>query len=254
MFGACGRVAGKPSPKAARSEPPRSRLRVLAPLFACLIALLEVMLPGIVLLGRDAGASAADRVKSGTGFFVSGDGFLLTSAHVVSGCPRVSVWAADRTAHPAYLIAVERRHDIALLWAGGGVSSHPAATLLLPPRQGEPVLTIGYGVLTSQPLRPVLVHGTVLGSAVADSGSRVLMIRARLQAGTSGGPVLAADGSLLGMVIGRDEADPDLGVAIPNEDIEALLSRYGLALGRREPSAQARDLLPAISVLVQCAS
>lgn len=207
-----------------------------------------------MLLGIEAGSGAAGRVKSGTGFFVSGDGFLVTSAHVVTGCPRISVWAADGTEHPGYMIAAERRPDIALLWAGGGISRHPAAAVLLAPRRGEPVLTLGYGVVASEPLRPVLAHGTVLGDAVAASGSRVLMIRARLRAGTSGGPVLAADGSLLGMVIGRDEADPDLGVAIPNEDIAALLSRYGLALGHREAAARARDLLSAISVLVQCTS
>ena len=65
--------------------------------------------------------------------------------------------------------------------------------------------------------------------------------------------MLASDGSLVGMIIGRDEANPDLGVAIPSGDIEALLSAYGIVLPSRDPAGSARDFLGAISALIQCA-
>ena len=64
--------------------------------------------------------------------------------------------------------------------------------------------------------------------------------------------MLAGSGSLLGMIIGRDEEHPELGVAIPREDIEALLSAYGITLPRRDPEATAPDFLGAISMLIQC--
>ena len=74
------------------------------------------------MLARSAApgeGAAAGRVKSGTGFFVSPDGFLVTSAHVVAGCRDVSVLDHDGTAHPGYVIASDRRLDLALLWAEG---------------------------------------------------------------------------------------------------------------------------------------
>jgi S1-C subfamily serine protease len=210
----------------------------------------------LLLLGsaRMAAGQSAERVKSGTGFFVSDDGFLVTSAHVVSGCPLLTVWNAGGTERPAHLIAADRRRDIALLWVDGAGSRLPATFAPLPPHAGDPVFTLGCGVVADEPLHPVLAQGTLLGSGTARSGNRVLTIRARLRAGTSGGPVLANDGSLVGMVIGRDEHDPNLGVAVPDDEIAGLLSHYGIALVPRHGAANAANRLIAISVLVQCAS
>ena len=201
----------------------------------------------------DGDGAAAGRVKSGTGFFVSRDGFLVTSAHVVSGCGDLSVWAADGSERRSYVIAANPRLDVALLWADGGRLGHSAvASHGPPPRTGEEVFTLGFGVIATTPLHPVLVEGPLLGDSTARPGNRVLMIRARLHAGNSGGAVLAGDGSLLGMIIGRDEAHPDLGVALPSADIEALLSTYGIVLPQRDPAGNARDFLGAISALIQC--
>ena len=196
-------------------------------------------------------ATAADRVKSGTGFFVSRDGFLVTSAHVVAGCPHVSVWRADGRERPSYVVAADARHDVALLWVDGG-AAQPAVAADALPRPGEDVFTLGFGVSATRPLHSVVSAGTLLGDSRAQPGNRILVIRARLHAGNSGGAVLVGDGTLVGMVIGRDEADPGLGVAIPLDDIEALLAAYGIALPQHAAARGARDYLAAISVLIQC--
>ncbi|HVB16860.1 MAG TPA: serine protease [Stellaceae bacterium] len=200
----------------------------------------------------DGDGAAAGRVKSGTGFFVSRDGFLVTGAHVVSGCRDLSVWASDGSERRSYVIAADPRLDVALLWADGRRLGQSAVASHGPPRTGEEVFTLGFGVFATTPLRPLLVEGSLMGDSTALPGNRVLMIRARLHAGNSGGAVLAGDGSLVGMIIGRDEAHPDLGVALPSADIEALLSTYGIVLPQRDPTGNARDFLGAISALIQC--
>jgi S1-C subfamily serine protease len=207
------------------------------------------------MLARSAApddGAAAGRVKSGTGFFVSRDGFLVTSAHVIAGCRDVSVLEHDGTARPGYVIASDRRLDLALLWAEGRVSRYSAVATGAPAQVGAEVFTLGFGVIATEPLRPVLSEGAVVGDRTARPGNRILVIRAKLHAGNSGGAVLAGSGSLLGMIIGRDEEHPELGVAIPREDIEPLLSAYGIALPRRDPEATAPDFLGAISMLIQC--
>jgi hypothetical protein len=74
-----------------------------------------------------------------------------------------------------------------------------------------------------------------------------------LRAGNSGGALIGADGSLLGMVIGRDEARREMGVAIPTGDIEAMLSAHRIPLPSASPKpGTAQALLSAISVLIQC--
>jgi S1-C subfamily serine protease len=221
------------------------------------LALLLAPDPAGSALARSPGAderSATGRVKSGTGFFVSPDGFLVTSAHVVSGCRDVSVWQSDGTEHPGRLLAVDRRLDVALLWADGLFLEQSAMVTRARPVPGGPVVTLGYGVIASKPLRPVLVEGWLVGNRPGLPGNRFVIIRARLHAGHSGAALLAGDGSLLGMVVGREEERPELGVAIPKDDIEALLSAYGITLPQRDPAPNPRDFLGAISVLIQCSS
>jgi S1-C subfamily serine protease len=198
--------------------------------------------------------SAAGRVKSGTGFFVSRDGFLVTSAHVVTGCQSLSVWGPNGSQRPSYVVAYDRFRDVALLWMEGVSVSQPAMVTRMSLQAGEEVVTLGYGVIATQPLTPVLVAGALIGDRTARPGNRIVVIRARLHAGNSGGAVLAGDGSLVGMVVGRDEENPEFGVAIPREDIEALLSGYGIRLPKQAPAPNARDFLGAISVLIQCSS
>jgi S1-C subfamily serine protease len=216
-----------------------------------------LLLAASLAAAADAGSPAADgavpgRVKSGTGFFVSRDGFLVTSAHVVTGCRGVSVWGPDGNQRASYLVASDPRRDLALLWTDSRRAGPAAVAAHGRPRTGENVFTLGFGVFATKPLFPVLSEGSLVGDATARPGNRILVIRARLHAGNSGGALLAGDGSLVGMIIGRDEQNPDLGVAIPSEAIEALLAAYGIVLPSRDPSRSARDFLAKISVLVQC--
>jgi S1-C subfamily serine protease len=211
-------------------------------------ALLALAALACAVLARPSGAgerAITDRVKSGTGFFVSRDGFLLTSAHVVAGCQHVSVWDSAGTSYRSYTIGLDRRLDIALLWAEGISPSRLASVTRMSVQPGEPVVTLGYGVIPSEPLKPVLVQGLLIGDRTARAGNRII---------DSGGALLASDGSLLGIIVGRDEEHPGLGVAIPEKDVRALLSSYGIVLSQRNPIPNARDIIAPISVLIQCSS
>jgi len=55
--------------------------------------------------------------KAGTGFFVSGDGTLLTAAHVVNGCSRTQVISKYVARTWVSVVALDRTHDIAILRA-----------------------------------------------------------------------------------------------------------------------------------------
>ena len=184
---------------------------------------------------------------------MSPDGFVVTSAHVVSGCRSLAVFGADGRARPSYPVAADPRRDIALLWTDGRLPGQAAVAARTPPHAGEDVFTLGFGIMADRPLSPVVSRGSLVGDGTARPGNRVLVIRARLQAGNSGGALLDGEGALLGMIIGRDEQDPDRGVAIPSADIEALLAAYGIVLPSRDAGRDARARLGAISVLIQCA-
>jgi serine protease Do len=197
------------------------------------------------------------QVKSGTGFFVSRDGFVVTTAHVVSGCPEISIWPANGPERVARIVASDATRDLALLSAAGEVlwyasRVHESGSL----RPGEPVSTIGFGVLRSKPREPVITTGHLIGDAADSAGNRILLIQARFLEGNSGGPVIDGEGSLLGVVVGRDATRPDLGAARPSEAIEGLLFANGVAPPPNLPEERlpidTAGLLKSISVLVQC--
>ena len=246
---------------ATRNRRARRRLTGRPPAAGGAAAGLHCLLAAALLLGAGpaapaladmAGGGQATRVKSGTGFYVSRDGFLITSAHVVAGCPNVSVWGHDGVERDSQVVAADPRRDVALLWAHGGRIGQSAVAAAAPPRTGEDVFTLAFGVVAKEPLRPILVEGSLLGAGTARPGNRVLVIKARLQAGNSGGALLAGNGSLLGMVVGSDEANPDLGVAVPSEEIVALLAAHRIRLPDHDPAVSAPQLLGASSALVQC--
>ena len=51
----------------------------------------------------------------GSGFIVSGDGFILTNAHVVDGADEVTVRLTDKREFKAKIIGADKRTDVALI-------------------------------------------------------------------------------------------------------------------------------------------
>src|SRR5207249_8686489 len=117
---------------------------VCAAALCCGLVALAIALPSAA--GPPVPGSTSGRVKSGTGFFVTLDGFLVTSAHVVAGCANVSIWAHDGAERRGYLIAANAKRDIALLYGGYDVARNTASLGREPPRPRGGVFTLGVGV------------------------------------------------------------------------------------------------------------
>ncbi|MGO4814438.1 serine protease [Cupriavidus sp. 2MCAB6] len=193
-------------------------------------------------------------LRSGTAFFVAQSGEMLTSAHVVRGCRQIDVWPADLKSVPASVVAIDEQRDLALLATNRPVEmvARPIAKSV---RRGAPVYTIGFGLTPSTPLVPVMTRGSVRG-IVQPEGHRLLVLRAALHEGNSGGPVVDAQGELLGMVVGRYTDKPELSVAVPAQDLAQFL--HSMSIAPAPPALQAPELKPGtrlrqISALVQCA-
>lgn len=207
---------------------------------------------GACLLSASAHGTG-DMLRSGTAFYVSRSGDMLTSAHVVRGCRRIDVWAGTRDSATASLVAVDDHRDVALLATHRTVDAavRPVARPIHP---GTAVYTIGYGLTHAAPLVPVLTRGLVRGTDRA-GGHRLMVVHATLHEGNSGGPVVDAQGALLGMIVGRYEKKPELGVAVPAADLAVFVDANSPAPASASPPAPGTDpgvRLREISVLVQC--
>ncbi|WP_400769366.1 trypsin-like peptidase domain-containing protein [Methylosinus sporium] len=154
------------------------------------------------------------KFSSGTGFFVSQNGSLVTNAHVVDGCSDAVVKLDDGTIGAARILARDTTNDLAIL----KVDKTPkkVGALRVGARLGEGIATFGY------PHADILASSGnfTLGNITALSGigddSRFVQISAPVQSGNSGGPLLDMSGNVVGVVTSKLNA---LKVALNNGDL-----------------------------------
>ena len=154
------------------------------------------------------------QITTGTAFFVSQDGALVTNAHVVAGCSEIRVKGNDGVISDGRVIARDVTNDLAILKVDK--TSSKIAALRTGVRLGEGVETFGYphaDILSSS-------GNFTLGNITALSGigddSRFLQMSAPVQAGNSGGPLLDQSGNLVGVVAAKLNA---LKVAVTDGDL-----------------------------------
>ena len=62
-----------------------------------------------------------DQTVSGTGFFITNQGYILTNNHVVEGTKQVNIILSDGTQQSATLVGTDQYSDIAVLKTEGKV-------------------------------------------------------------------------------------------------------------------------------------
>jgi S1-C subfamily serine protease len=141
----------------------------------------------------------------GTGVVIVDSGIILTNLHVVAGAERVEVRFHDGFESEATVVGVRPEHDLAVLKAAKVPDDLPAATLrstadLVP---GDDVVAIGYPF----GIGPSVSAGVVSGLTReyrSPKGERVLtnliQFDAAVNPGNSGGPLVTADGEVVGIV------------------------------------------------------
>jgi uncharacterized protein len=141
--------------------------------------------------------------STGSGFFVTSTGHLLTNAHVVEGCSRVLLVDGTRMT----VLDIDASSDLALLKAGATSTRAPLSL-----RQGRGVRLADNVVVAGFPLSGLLSSGlnvtTGAVSALAGPGDdrRLIQITAPVQPGNSGGPLLDASGNVVGVVVSKLDA------------------------------------------------
>src|ERR1700722_4267021 len=150
------------------------------------------------------GADRSDRAPrrhfaqaQGSGFFISGDGYIVTNNHVVDHASEVTVTTAEGKSMSAKVIGVDSKTDLALLKAEGG--NFPYVTFPThPPRVGDWVIAVGnpFGLGGTVTAGIVSARGRDIGSGPYDD---FLQIDAPVNHGNSGGPTFNAEGEVVGV-------------------------------------------------------
>ena len=144
--------------------------------------------------------SAPDpRTHVGSGFFVDGDGHIVTSDHVVANATEVTVTLHDGTRHQAQVVGQDARTDLAVLEIEGEA---PSSWLAFgddgDARVGDWVVAVG---------NPFGFGGTVTAGILSARGRDIraggygdfLQVDAPINRGSSGGPLFDTRGRVIGV-------------------------------------------------------
>lgn len=166
-------------------------------------------------------APSCGRGIEGSGFVVSPH-HLMTNAHVVAGTRQVSVVVGDRQL-PATVVLYDPERDVAVLDVPD-LSARALRYAHKPADTNDPAVVMGFpqdGPLDVEAAR-VRARSTVAGSDIyGDAGvhREVYSIRSLVRSGNSGGPLLAANGRVLGIVFATDLRSSDTGYVLTAAEV-----------------------------------
>ncbi|MDI1435899.1 S1C family serine protease [Polyangium sorediatum] len=199
-----------------------------------LAELAERTKPSVVLLTVED--ATGHTVGTGTGFFVSSDGRIVTNHHVVDGAAKVTATLADGSKLDVLgRLGDDEARDIAILKADGA---------------GLPALTLGdsSGIATGDEVvvigSPLGLSGTLTVGIVSakrergvgkeiDRASELeswgIQITAAISPGSSGSPIMTRRGEVVAVAVGTLNRAQSLNFGIPIEVVKGMLEKLGPA-------------------------
>lgn len=186
------------------------------------VTVYERINPAIVLVE----AQLTDGLSSGTGCIINKNGIILTSSHVVNNASYIEVTTSKGETYKAEVMKSDSENgDLALLKID---SKKPLPVIKLGDssmvKVGQKVLAIG---------NPFGFNGTLTTGIVSriDYERNKIQTDAAINPGSSGGPILNANGEVIG--ISQSIFNPDnnksnigIGFAVPANEVKKLVSAY----------------------------
>lgn len=144
--------------------------------------------------------------STGSGFFVTASGLVLTNHHVVAACSDLKLRLGREAIGTATVLSADPAHDLALLRTGARPPTRAVFRMGKDPRPGDDVVAVGYplrGLLASE---ANVTTGTISANAGLRDDPNYYQVSAPVQPGNSGGPLLDRSGHVVGVVSAKLDA------------------------------------------------
>jgi S1-C subfamily serine protease len=230
-------------------------------------------------VAREAPAKAGSSVRtpgatrrtgpdaSGSGFVVTGDGYVVTNRHVVNGCQSVGVRADSTAVWRAKVVAVHPRDDLAVLRADATFPNVAAFRVGVGIRPGDDIVAVGFPLAGLLADEPSVTTGSVSALAGIHNDPTILQMSAPVQQGSSGGPLFDASGNVVGVVVTKLNArivaeetgdmPQNVNFALKADIARSFLDELTVAYrtappGARLSNADVGDIGRRVTVMVEC--
>jgi S1-C subfamily serine protease len=174
-------------------------------------------------------APSCQKVLEGSGFVLSPDR-VMTNAHVVAGANSVTVEASGNP-YDATVVSYDPTVDIAIL-SVPNLPSGPLAFANTSVTSGTQAIVMGYPggggfVATPARIRELIELSGPDIYRSATVNREVYTVRASVEQGNSGGPLIDLNGQVLGVVFGAAVDDNDTGFVLTAKEVAAQLAHIG---------------------------
>ncbi|MCC8982161.1 S1C family serine protease [Bradyrhizobium acaciae] len=186
--------------------------------------------PGLTVPGpgrRDPGNMPKSGVVTsiGSGFFVSADGYAVTSNHLLGGSDSADIRTSDNKVYKAKVLGKDQVSDLALLKVDGRSDFAFVKLADQPPRAGDWVLAVGNSFGLGNTVNAGIVSARARDLETGPSEDFV-QIDARINRGDSGGPSFNAHGEVIGvnsMIVSPGGGSVGVAFAIPADTVKTVI-------------------------------
>jgi serine protease Do len=184
----------------------------------------------------EPGDNDNDRVPetqaSGSGFFISPDGYIVTNNHVVENAREINVILSDKREFKARVVGRDEETDLAVLKVDGRDFPYVNFAAEAKPRVGDWVIAVGNPFQLGNTATAGIV--SAYGREIGDQFVNYLQIDASINRGNSGGPTFDIQGRVIGVntaIYSTTGGSQGIGFAIP-ADVAADITRQLISGGK----------------------
>lgn len=167
--------------------------------------------------------------SSGTGFVIRADGLIATNAHVVDGARQITVDLSDGSKVRGVVRGMDTASDLAVVQIGRTGLTPVAIGQSAKLRVGEIVVAVGNALALEGGLTASMGIVSALDRTVTTSNghtyTHLVQTDAAINAGDSGGPLMDANGKVVGINTAGASTAENIGFAIAIDVAEPILQR-----------------------------
>lgn len=168
--------------------------------------------------------------SSGTGFFVSSNGYIITNNHVVEGARNIKVTKVNGDSYKKYNAKVEvsdKQNDLAIIKitdpSFSSIGSLPYIFKFMAANVGEDCFVLGYPLVSTMGTDIKLTNGVISSRTGFNGSVSEYQMSAPVQPGNSGGPLFDKNGNIIGVVCAKHTGAENAGYAVKASYIRNLV-------------------------------
>lgn len=187
---------------------------------------------------------------SGTGFFISKEGYVVTNQHVIEDAKSIKITCVNgdnRTQYRAKVEVSDKQNDLAILKITDvfrTTSTIPYTLKFSQSSIGEDCWVLGYPLVSTMGYDIKLTNGVISSKSGFEGNISQYQFSAPVQPGNSGGPLFDKKGNVIGIVQAKHGWADNAGYAVKTSYLRNLIDMLSSPISLPQTNQLANKTLP----------